>query len=275
MNIRSRAAQMLAAVKRQAASRSHLRLFNGKMLPLSEAQQQYEAVRRQGDSMAVDNAQTASSGKLLCNHYLANALAEDTLGIWALDAGTLNFLEEEIQTKRPRFILEFGAGVSTLCFARYMMEAGHPSSTPCVFSIEQNEWQIEKSRERLEELGLSPFVRLLHAPVERRCLEGIDAECYALSEQTLAAFFGEARMDWIVIDGPSGDGLTRFGTLPLVKEYASKQTVFFLDDALRTEEMEVANLWSLLPYVHNIQLCFRGKGIWIGELNFPSGERVS
>ena len=95
---------------------------------------------------------TVSDGKKLRNTYLAGVLSEDELGTWALDAATLNFIERQIQAQPPQAILEFGAGLSTICFARFMFEQGHRNHA-VVFSIEQNEWQVKRSRERLAQAG--------------------------------------------------------------------------------------------------------------------------
>lgn len=246
--------------------RKHRKLFCGRQLPIADALALLEAARQQNKEMAVDNIKTASTGKALHNPYLAHVLASEDLGTWALDAATLDFLEREIKTKRPQAILEFGSGISTVCFARYLQEAGGSPLSPCLFSIEQNAWQVEKSQKQLEALGLAQFVRILHAPLAAQWIEGVSTECYALPARLLESFLGDVRPDWIFVDGPCGNELVRFGTLPLIKDYAAKQASFYLDDALRSEETQVARLWSRLPYIHDMRLHYRGKGLWTGKI---------
>ena len=50
----------------------------------------------------MDNRKTATTGRALHNGFLADALAQDELGTWALDAETLDFLERRIKSERPR-----------------------------------------------------------------------------------------------------------------------------------------------------------------------------
>ena len=59
--------------------------------------------------------------------------------------------------------------------------------------------------------------------------------------------------------------MVRFGTLPLVHKYLAPRSRLVLDDALRPEELAVAGRWSKLPYVSNLNLCLRGKGLVLGR----------
>ena len=252
----------LARVRRGLERLRHRRDFKGQIIPLAQAFSEARIPARYG----VSNEVTASRGGALKNHFLRDALAREELGVWALDADTLNFLERVIQAGRPRTVLEFGAGLSTLCLARYLAEAWPDAPGVLVYSVEQNEWQVEQSRVRLAGLGLADRASIIHAPLTHVRIEGIEAECYGLPSTTLSAWLGAARPDLILVDGPSGDGCVRFGTLPLVKDYVNPGASFFLDDALRPEEREVARLWSELPYLGQMELHLRGKGLISGTV---------
>lgn len=216
-------------------------------------------------SLAVPEWRTISTGAKLRNPFLADRLGSEELGTWALDARTLNFLEQEIIRLRPETIFEFGTGLSTLCFARYLFEFWGESDKPRVFSVEQNKWQVEKSHEQLAAHGLENLVRILYAPLKTQTIEGLEIECYDLPDARLAEFLGGARPDMVLVDGPSGDGLVRFGTLPLLRAYAAPQAEFYLDDAFRPEELEVAAHWNTLPYLSVRGLRKVGKGLLTGQ----------
>jgi len=264
MRVPARIQHLLLPLRQRLARRMHRARFRGERVPLAEAQ-------TRGLPAAVDNRKTVSTGASLGNRFLADALAADELGTWALDADTLDFFEREIRSKRPRAILEFGAGVSTLCFVRYMIEAGDRGDGPCVFSIEQNEWQAEKSRRRLAALGWQDRARVLHAPLATQTVGDVSAPCYGLTPAALADFLGDVRPDLVLVDGPSGDGLVRFGTLPLVRGHVAPGAAFFLDDALRPEEREVARAWAALPYLRDLQVVLLGKGLLTGSFEDQAG----
>ncbi len=236
---------------------AHLRAFRGQTVTMEQA-------ARGEVPAAVPSVRTISLGSRLRNAFLADALAQEELGTWALDAQTINFLEQEITERQPNTVLEFGSGLSTLCLARFMTEQGH-AALPCVFSIEQNEWQIEKTQKQLAALGLQSYVRMLHAPLTTQSIEGIETECYDLPETRLREFLGDSRPEFVIVDGPCGDGTVRFGTLPLVKDVLAPDAVFFLDDAFRPEELDVARRWQELPYLPLTEMRKIGKGLLMGK----------
>jgi hypothetical protein len=214
------------------------------------------------DAIATPLKRTTSTGKDLHNKYLAKALANDELGTWALDVDVLNFLEQEIQTRHPHTILEFGSGISTLCFAYYMQEMYGIGDIPRVYSIEQNDDYAQKIRFRLYEMGLDKIAKIIYAPLHKQIIENIEIECYdAYSIHN--SLYGR-NPDFIVIDGPAGDDGIRFGTLPLIKELLGEKFVFYLDDALRDGELQIALQWSGLPYLKILGIYAYGKGLLAG-----------
>ena len=242
----------------------HQLRFHGQCVSLEHALRQQSS--HPAHSIAVPAWRTISTGEKLHNSYLANILRQEELGTWALDAQTLNFLEQEIIRLRPQAILEFGTGISTICFARHLFEIWGDTDKPRVFSIEQNEWQVEKSQRQLVDFGLEKSVRILHAPLTPQRIEDITTECYALPPSVLNEFLGELRPDFVVVDGPSGNSSVRFGTLPLVKAHVQETARFYLDDALRPEELDVAERWNALSYLSLSELRKIGKGILTGRM---------
>lgn len=242
---------------------THALRFHGQRVSLGSALNRQRAAP---SSLGVPAWRTISTGAKLHNPYLAERLQQEELGTWALDAQTLNFLEREIARLRPQTIWEFGAGLSTLCLARYLFELWGDADRPRVFSVEQNAWQVEKSQTQLVVYGLENSVRILHAPLKQQTVEGFETECYDLPDTRLTEFLGNTRPDIILIDGPSGDGPVRFGTLPLLRAYAAPKAEFYLDDAFRPEELEVAERWSALPYLAVNGLRKIGKGLLTGQV---------
>lgn len=215
------------------------------------------------DALAIPLEKTRSLGKRLKNPYLASVLAKDELGTWALDATVLNLLETKIRVKRPNAILEFGSGISTICFARFIHEIYENEDSLRVYSVEQDQNHLEKTRKRLIELELDRIVKFIYAPLERQVIEGIQTECYRIPFPQHESLFNRSP-DFIIVDGPAAEDGARFGTLPLIKPFLKSDAVWYLDDALRDGELITVSQWTKLAYVevHGVYLC--GKGLATG-----------
>ena len=55
-----------------------------------------------------------------------------------------------------------------------------------------------------------------------------------------------------------------FGTLPLVQDFLSARSRFYLDDALRDDEREVARRWAEMPGLEILGISPLGKGLLVG-----------
>jgi methyltransferase family protein len=203
------------------------------------------------------------SGIRLRNSVLARLLAEEEMGTWSMLPSTMNFIETEIRDHKPSVVLELGSGLSTICLAQYMRELHGDSDRVRVISLEQDRNVVERTVERLKALGTVRNVKLFHAPVVPQTLEGAVSTCYSLPEEFLR-LMDSLRPDFAVIDGPAAEG-GRFGTLPLVRPYLSPNTRFYLDDALRDSEIDIAERWSRLPYIQLHGVYINEKGMLLGE----------
>jgi hypothetical protein len=85
--------------------------------------------------------------------------------------------------------------------------------------------------------------------------------------------FLQTAPDLLLVDGPSGGGTARFGTLPRVLGHTSVPCTFFLDDALREDEIHIASLWRRLAGVELAAVHVVGHGLLEGRLVPPSPDR--
>jgi predicted O-methyltransferase YrrM len=205
------------------------------------------------------------TGKLLRNPILSRALAEDETGMWSMSAATLDFLESEIRHHNPRLLVEFGSGLSTICFAQYMQALHGGSGGVYVYSIEQSAEVVASTLCRLQALRLEQHVRMFHAPLVLQTIEGVSARCYSLPRNFESAI-ADVHPDFVVIDGPAAQDGARFGTLPLIRRYLSSGARFYLDDALRDGEIDIAERWARLPYVQVNVVRLTEKGLLLGEV---------
>lgn len=204
-------------------------------------------------------------GKFIADKYLSRIFKNEIFNTWTLDIDTLNFLVQSVKKKQPQAILEFGSGISTICFAYLMKELYPASVVPRVFSIEQDQSCLESVHQRLAGLGLEKTVRLLLMPLKQQTIEGVTANCYYLLSQPLDTLIEGTKPDFILVDGPSGKRMTRFGTLPMIKNHVSDDACFYVDDSLRNDELNIARRWQELPYMVLDGVYMFGKGLLKGK----------
>lgn len=201
------------------------------------------------------------SASSLSDSEMARLLANDELGTWALDVATIEVLWERLIAERPRALLEFGAGVSTVILARYAQwRAALGLERPVIISIEQDACIRAKVETRLAENGLSEAVHVLHAPLSEASRYRIDVEAI---RQRLAGNV----VDWILIDGPAGPDGCRVSTLPDVMELCADGARWFLDDALRDGEIGILREWARLRNVTVEGIYPIGKGLATGTVH--------
>lgn len=201
---------------------------------------------------------------------LSNASARTALRYaadspWAMAPDSLNFLWAIVRRIRPNAVLEFGGGHSTVVIAAAMAEVHGKDGPAHVWSIDESAEWLETTRGLLARAGVDGRVKLAHTPLREQTFAGGTSLSYALDESFLADFL-DSRPDLVLIDGPSGGGLARLPTLPLVADRLARPCTFFLDDAFRTDETQIAAIWRseygvILRGVHP-----RGHGVLEGVL---------
>ncbi|HEX3053173.1 MAG TPA: hypothetical protein VHP83_21115 [Aggregatilineaceae bacterium] len=225
-----------------------------------------QRVARFGDrAIAYVIARFDISSAVLRDEKLASLMHAHEMVGWSLDAATLNYLEQEIKSHKPSVIVEFGSGISTVILTSYMLSLHQNSNRIYVISIEQDAEYATHTREKLSDAGLEQNAVVLVAPLVEHHLEGQPYWCYDLNKQTLAGYLTDRRVDMLVIDGPSGGGLNRFGTLEMLFESLSAGAMFYMDDAYRQYETRVGQLWARHLSVRICGVVPAGKGILVGH----------
>lgn len=187
-------------------------------------------------------------------------------GRWALDDDALAFIVGEVERRRPLWVLEFGSGRSTVRLAELMADIT-PGEGVVVLSIEQDRKFVERTTHLLKETGLVDRVRLTCRQLRRQIVAGRETLCYDLSTEFSRDFVPRNGPGLILVDGPAGGGDVRFGTIPLIQPCLPDGTMFFLDDALRDDELRVADAWAQLPgfAIHGIHVV--GEGLLVGSVD--------
>lgn len=174
-------------------------------------------------------------GSLAAKHALLDRLglprdALPNLGSWKADTGLLNLVADHILTSKPKIVVEFGTGASTLIVARALAMAGGGT----LISFDQHDDFVAKTREWLGQYGLDADIRavpLVDAP------DGWPGLWY--DHGPLPA------IDLLLIDGPPWTihPFTRGAAATLFGRIAPGGTII-LDDAARPGERIVARRWK-------------------------------
>jgi len=196
-------------------------------------------------------------GKLAEKHALLDRLglpadALPNLGSWKADTGLLSLLVDHILAERPKLVVEFGTGASTLILAAALKQAGGGQ----LISFEQHADFVEATRNWLGEHGLEADVRAV--PL-RKAPAGWPGLWYDHGPLPTG-------IDLMVIDGPPWTihPMTRGAAAVLFDNIAPGGTIM-LDDAARPGERLVARRWKRARHDFNFRLWKGGsKGTLIG-----------
>lgn len=198
------------------------------------------------------------TGAHLRTPVLRDLLRDDLLGTWALDVESIDFLWQRLMRDRPAVVVEFGAGVSSILLAIYAAtRRTHDGSPALVISFEQDAREQERVEGRLRRVGLGDALHILPLTV--------DAAGYSSCDETeLSRLLAGSRIDWALLDGPAGPDGCRIWTLPLIAAHCRPGTRWFLDDALRSSELQVLRQWQNWPGLHVAGIYPLGKGLGEG-----------
>jgi predicted O-methyltransferase YrrM len=174
------------------------------------------------------------------------------LGSWKADMGLLKLVTDHIFEHRPRLVVEFGTGASTLVLARALQLAGGGR----LISFDQHQEFVDATREWLADYGLKADLRA----VPLRPSRDWPGLWYDHGPLPLG-------IDLMLIDGPPWTihPLTRGGAAHLFDHVSPGGTVM-LDDGARPGERFVARRWRRLRPDMDFTLLDNGtKGTLIGR----------
>ncbi len=175
------------------------------------------------------------------------------LGSWKADTGLLALVAEHILEHRPRLVVEFGTGASTLIIARALQKAGGGT----LISFEQHADFVDATRKWLADYGLEADLRAVPLRPSPGNWPGLWYDHGPLPEN----------IDLMLVDGPCWivHPLTRGAASSLFPRIAPGGTVM-LDDAARPGERVVARRWRKQWPDFDFELLKNGtKGTLVGR----------
>ena len=175
------------------------------------------------------------------------------LGSWKADVGLLHMIVDHILEAKPKVVVEFGAGASSLIVARALQMAGGGTH----IAFDQHKDFVEATGAWLAEHGLSADFRAVPLKPSPNGWPGLWYDHGPLPDG----------IDFMLIDGPPWiiHPFTRGAAESLFSRIAPGGTVM-LDDGARPGERVVARRWKKLWPNFDFELVKSGtKGTLVGK----------
>lgn len=173
---------------------------------------------------------------------------------WPISPDFALYLIELLETNNYDLVIEFGSGVSTVIMAKTLAKvAGRRQGKPPVefVSFDHLEQYYQQTLARLKHAGLAETVQLTLAPLQDYAALNGNTYPYYDCQKTLAALaqrhLAAGLRLLVIVDGPpAATGKhARYPAAPIVlTHFKSAQIDLLLDDYIRDDEKEIAQLWQ-------------------------------
>lgn len=156
---------------------------------------------------------------------------------WAAASDVLCELARQVLLRRPRVLVEYGSGVSTLVMAAAIRKYG----TGKLISFDHDPIYAQQTRDLLRANGLDQFAEVRDAPLRAGAGADPSIEWYSADAMT-----DIPAVDLVFVDGPPGrQGVNVRGqVLPLIWPRLPPGGTIIFDDARRTEERAAVIDWA-------------------------------
>ncbi len=155
---------------------------------------------------------------------------------WAISPDFANIIISCVRERRPKLILEASSGVSTLISAYCLQEIGEGT----VVSLEHDKCFTAISAANVAKHRLQDIATIIYAPLKEVVIQG---KTWLWYDTEYLRNLGP--IDMLIIDGPPGgmQRLARYPALPILLHLLSEDAIVLLDDAFRTDERKIVELW--------------------------------
>jgi predicted O-methyltransferase YrrM len=157
---------------------------------------------------------------------------------WVASPDVLLALTRHVRRARPSVIFECGSGASTLVLAQAVKLNGRGR----IYSIDHDAEFAQRTREMLDEYGLSDWAEVTYTPLRPVEIAGTQWQWYAPD-----ALPATPPIDLLFIDGPPAPTLestTRYPAGPMLFPRLAPGASVFADDTRRPGETEVLRRWA-------------------------------
>lgn len=149
----------------------------------------------------------------------------------------------DILINQRKFIVELGAGVSTLLIAQALKDKGKGM----LVSFEDHEEWASFLNHELQCRDLNQFCKVVYAPLTS-CKSSIKEGGLWYQETIIHENIANKKIDLLLVDGPKASGsknqLACFPAVLVLKHYLSESYSIYLDDIRRNGEKQILERWS-------------------------------
>lgn len=188
---------------------------------------------------------------------------------WATSPDVLLRLHAHIMASRPRVIVEFGSGASTLLIADALRQNGAGK----LISIEHSDYYGAQTLATLEAEQLQTWVDLRIGDLESWEGEHLNPEDAEKPSRwySRSLLEGISNVDLLWVDGPPGATClySRYPALPALADQLSLRAEVWMDDTVRQEEKDICERWAE-DYGFEVEYYPLEKGL--GRLLRPGGK---
>jgi predicted O-methyltransferase YrrM len=163
---------------------------------------------------------------------------------WAISAAAASMLEGLVMHRRPKSVLEFGAGRSSLVLALALQQIGGGRLT----SIEHQPWHAEAAWRGIERYR-DVDAQLVVAPVKMRITKHGPLYVYDGIRRALEA---RGPFELVVIDGPPGKFGRDWPLFAAAPFLSSSGALIMLDDVERPAEQSALRRWERALHVERL-----------------------
>lgn len=156
--------------------------------------------------------------------YDLEFLNKPAFGGWRMEEDACRFIGRLCEELKPKRILEFGSGLSTLILAHEVSKGNIEK----IYSVDHLKDFSGHPREIIKEKKAA--VEFRHFPIRLKSYEGKLFQFYSVPEDFLESI---APLDLVIIDGPPYYYNSREAALYAVYHYMSPKGMVLLDDANR------------------------------------------
>jgi hypothetical protein len=154
----------------------------------------------------------------------------------AVAPSSLRIMLNEIVIYRKKSLVEFGAGISSIFFAKVLKRLGGK-----LVSIEQDAAWLAFVRDLLDREGLGDCVDFVHCPIDP------ESKPHWYHKEKLNKALEGLKFDFAFIDAPissQGEDRVREPAALFLQDFLSAGFTVFLDDMNREGEQRIAEAWQ-------------------------------
>ncbi|WP_226645169.1 O-methyltransferase [Microbulbifer variabilis] len=161
---------------------------------------------------------------------------------WAASPDVLLELHDYITLNRPKIVVEFGSGASTLVIADALRQNGFGK----LVSFDHSTYYGENTRRTLERENLDYWVDLRIGALESWSAGHLASDEDSVSWYPEQLLEGLEAIDLVFIDGPPGATCqyARYPAVPAIVDRLSTSAQVWMDDTIRKEERDICEAWA-------------------------------